>query len=91
MKFGKGHLQREIRKHEEFLFLKGERRDYFVVMFLSRHKGMPSKIKTQVEVLALGESTDMETGDKAGWELVEFFFLLFQFGQRDRKQDHPKK
>lgn len=42
-----------------------------------------------MEVLTLGGSTDMEIGDKAGWELIEVI-LLFQFGQREEARSSKK-
>lgn len=32
----------------------------------------------------------MEIGDKAGWELIEVLFLLFQFGQREEARSSKK-
>lgn len=71
------HMEGDIQTCGEFLFFKGERRREIIVVvtYWSRHKGMGSRI--QVKVWALGRSTknsSMETGGKAGWELVEVLF-----------------
>lgn len=67
MKFGKGICKEAYGSKSSFSFLKESGEIIVMLMSSSRHKGMASKI--QVEVVVLSGSKDMETGDKAGWEL----------------------